>query len=304
MAGRRNALAESLAEGLVGHGLGRGAVVGAAPGRVGRRVQVEADEVVDVDPRQVLLAAGDRAADAELERRQHLVQRAAVGIEDDAGADLDDARVSGAVGRRVGLAFPGDADMGQEVVAGGGRLRHALVTALAVVTDGRGAHQDLRTIGCGCGHSRDEVAGADLTALEDLALDLVVPALGDRLAGEVDDGVAAAQSGNGRWSGERVPRDRRDTERSLGLLGGARQHRDGIAVVAQRADELGADQSGGAGEGDVHRIPLRTRRGGRINSAAVRYPAPQTRSCPRRDRRRRGEPRRRRPRRRRARRRG
>jgi hypothetical protein len=77
-----------------------------------------------VDPRHVLLAAGDRAAGAELERGDHLAQRAALGVEDDAGAHRDDAQAVGL--RGLGLALPADADVGEEVVAGRDLLAHGL----------------------------------------------------------------------------------------------------------------------------------------------------------------------------------
>ena len=51
------------------------------------RPEQDPDLVLDVDPGDVLVAAGQRPADAELERRQQLAQQAAVGVEDVAGAD-------------------------------------------------------------------------------------------------------------------------------------------------------------------------------------------------------------------------
>ena len=125
--------AERLGEVLVGDRLGRGAVDRRHSSVAVERREVDADEVVDVDPRQVLVAAGDRAADAGLEGRQHRLQRAAVLVEHDAGADVHDAQAE--LGRRVRLALPGDADLGEEVVAGRRVLADALVAVLAVVAD-------------------------------------------------------------------------------------------------------------------------------------------------------------------------
>ena len=72
--------------------------------------------VVEGDPAHVLLAGADAAAEPELERQEHAVERAAVGGEHDAGADRAPpgcpASAAGAVAR-----LPGDADLGEEVVA-------------------------------------------------------------------------------------------------------------------------------------------------------------------------------------------
>ena len=78
----------------------------------------DADDVVDVDPGQVLLAAGDGAADAELERRERLRQRTAVCVEHDTGPDGHHARPSA-----LRLALPRDAHRGEEVVAAAARPR-------------------------------------------------------------------------------------------------------------------------------------------------------------------------------------
>ena len=122
-AGRCRARPSAFENALLVTGSGALALTGPVPGVAVERGEVEPDDVVDVDPRQVLLAAGDRAADAELEERQHLRQRAAALVEDDAGADGDDAQAE--VGRAVRLALPDDADLGEEVVAGAASARRA-----------------------------------------------------------------------------------------------------------------------------------------------------------------------------------
>ena len=50
-------------------------------------------------------------------------------------------------------------------------------------------------------------------------LDLVVPALGDRLAGQVDDGVAAGQRRCGRGPGQRIPALGSNAERCAAFSG-------------------------------------------------------------------------------------
>ncbi len=101
-----------------------------------------------MDPRQVLPAARHRPADAELEERQHLLQRAAALVEHDAGADPHDAHAERLGGGR--LALPRDADAGEEVVAGRRLLGHRLVAVRAVVADRGGGDE----------HARARVGGA------------------------------------------------------------------------------------------------------------------------------------------------
>src|SRR3954466_776206 len=83
--------------------------------------------------------AGDRAAGAELERRDHAGERAAVRVEHHAGADPDDAHAE-LFGAR-GLMLPRGADLGEEAVAGGRRLVDDLVAPRPVPPDGRGRHE-------------------------------------------------------------------------------------------------------------------------------------------------------------------
>ena len=82
---------------------------------------------------------GDRAADAKLERQQHLRQRTTLAVEQDSGPDAHDAQAE-----RFGVlrfALPDDADVGEEVVARGSVLVEALVAVRAVVADRAGADQ-------------------------------------------------------------------------------------------------------------------------------------------------------------------
>src|SRR4051812_31734539 len=76
----------------------------------------------------------------------------------------------------------------------------------------------------------DEVARADLTALADGSLGLLRPALGDVLAGEVDDRVAPLERLSRSRSGERVPGDR-------AAAGAAREDGDLVAAGPQALDE-------------------------------------------------------------------
>ena len=175
---------------------------------------------------------------------------------------VDDAQAE--VGRPLRLALPDHADFGEEVVAGRGLLVEPLVAVRAVVADRGGGdeHARARLGRLDPGH---EVAGAELARAADAALGVVGPALGDVLAREVDDRVAAGERRGRRGLLLRLPRD--------GARGGrvARQRGDLVAAGAQALDELRAEQSAGSGDGDLHRGS--TTRGGSCLT-------PRSRTCP------------------------
>ena len=240
---------ERLGERRVGDRLGRRAVDGPLPVRIVKRREVEPDDVVDVDPRHVLAATGDRAADAELEGRQHRLEGSAARVEDDPCADEHDAQAE-RLGRQR-LALPGDAHVGEEVAASGRALVDALVAVLAVEADGgRGEqHAGTRVGGADAG---DEVACAELTALADRRLHLGAPALCDGLAREVDHGIATGERRNRRGAGERLPGDGVDPELTLRTVRVAGEHGHLVAPLLEGGDESAADEAGGSGDGHVH----------------------------------------------------
>ena len=86
-AGRSSARPSAFESSRLVTGLGAVELIDAAHLLVVERPEQDPDLVLDVDPGDVLVAAGERAADAELERRQQLAEEAAVGVEDVAGAD-------------------------------------------------------------------------------------------------------------------------------------------------------------------------------------------------------------------------
>ena len=88
----------------VGHRIGRRRVDRACHGGVSNRPAHQLDPVLAMDPGPVLPARSDRPAGAELERQQHLRQRAAVALEHESGADAHDARAR--AGRADGFGFP------------------------------------------------------------------------------------------------------------------------------------------------------------------------------------------------------
>jgi branched-chain amino acid transport system substrate-binding protein len=119
----------------VGDRLGRREVDGAQGGIGVQAEQHGADDVVGVDPGDVLPPAGDRPPDAQLERRQHLLQRAARLGQDHAGARNRHAHPE--LLGRGGLGLPLDADLREEVVRRRGRLVYPLVAVRPVVAGRR-----------------------------------------------------------------------------------------------------------------------------------------------------------------------
>src|SRR6185436_10278349 len=194
-------------------------------------------------------AAGDWTADAELERPQHLLERAAGGVEHDAGAHPRDAHAE--LARRPRLTLPLDADPGEEIRARRGVLGQALVAARPVVAGARGADERRRPR-VGRLDPGNEVASPGRAAVGDRALGALAPALGDRLAGEVDDGIAAGERGGRGRPGERVPALGRYAERGGGLRGVAREDGDAVAPGLEPLDERAAEKAGRAADRDVH----------------------------------------------------
>ena len=139
---------------------------------------------------------------AGLEEREHLPQRAAVLVEHDAGAHEHDAQPERLGGLR--LALPDDADLGEEVAAGRGVLGQRLVAVRAVVADRGGADEHARAADRRPSRPATRLRVPSSRESRMRRLRLVAPALGDVLAREVDDGVAAGErlGGAGR---RRVP---------------------------------------------------------------------------------------------------
>ena len=206
--------------------------------------------VVDVDPRHVLIAARHRAAEAEPKRRQQLLQQAAGRIEDEAGAD-DDQAYAGAADL-VGGALPLLDDLGPEILTGGRGLVHQALAAVSVVADRRLADQHPRLALQG----RDrlhQVAGAGAAALHDRRLRFLGPALGDRLPDQVDHPVDLVEClGRGALHA-RLPAE--PAHRGVGLagpLGIPGQPDDLVPAGEQRVADGGAERPAGAADQDPH----------------------------------------------------
>ena len=102
------------------------------------RMQDGADLVSDRDPAHVLAARTDATPEPETEREQQAGQHATLAAEHDAAADSRHA--NSRVDRRCCGPFPLRAHTGDEVVALGALLVERLVTAVAVIPDGRGIY--------------------------------------------------------------------------------------------------------------------------------------------------------------------
>src|SRR6185503_2419300 len=93
-----------------------------------------------------------------------------------------------------GLRLPGDGELRQEVVPRGRRLVEPLVAAEAVPAGPRLGDQYVRPLGLReLAERAHQVAGREDPRVADLALRIVRPALGDLLAQQVDDPVAATE---------------------------------------------------------------------------------------------------------------
>jgi hypothetical protein len=243
--------AERLGELEVPHRVGGDRVHRAADrGRVGR-VHVEPGQVGDVDPGHPLPAVAQRAAAAELERREHLGQRPAAGAEHDARPRRHHPH-AGLLGRGR-LPLPVDADLRQEVVGRRGRLGECLVAAVAVVAD-RGRRDEHGRFPRGLRDALHEVSGAyDATVADPVLLGRRPPPLRDRLAGEVEHGVDAVEGLGRRRSLERIPAD--------DPLGEVADHGPSPVRVAghhdravEQSQEPRSDESGRTGDERLHGV--------------------------------------------------
>jgi hypothetical protein len=243
-AGRPQGAAQRAGEGGVADGFRRRAVERSHQAGRGDGVGDQAHQVVQVDPAHPVVSGPERPAQAELERRQHARQGPAVEGQDQADAQAHDAhaQVLGPQGR----ALPAPADRAREAVEPVGGLVQHLVAAQAVPADGRAADQHGGPAvqpgdqgDHGPGHRQ---AGAD----DPPALGGRPQAVGDRLAGQVDDGVDPRVAGDLVQVG-----DDADWGGQAGGGGAvAGQGGDLVSRADQGRDQAPADQARGAGDQD------------------------------------------------------
>ena len=235
---------------------------------VGQREAQQADEVLEVDPRQPLPTGSQRSAEAQARRGQHLRQGPAVGGEHDPDAHAGDANAQR--GRRLGRGLPALAELGEVAVAAARRLVEHLVAAIAEVADGAGLDPHAGATREGLQRGGDALVEPDPRVL-DRAASGVVPPLQHRLAGEVDDRVDPTERGLQR----RIAAARVD-ELDLGAQGGPRRvgaadPRDHAVTVGEQAATQGAtDEAGRAEDEDVHASRLPQPRCARRPTTAAR----------------------------------
>ena len=198
--------------------------------------------VVQRDPGHPLPAGADRAAEPVLELRQQPRQHAAFGAEHEADAQPHHAHAE-PLGLHRG-ALPVGADALSERGPPARRLGQALVVALAVPADRRGAHQhgglDLQPPDQAhdiAGHA--QARGEDAVALGDGP-----QAVCDRLAREVDDRVDVRLVGKLREPGDQP--ERRGQCRGARRI--ARQHDHVVARAIERLHQPAPDEAGRPGD--------------------------------------------------------
>ena len=168
-------------------------------------------------------------------------------VEHEAGADPGHPEPG--LGGGAGGVLPLDADLGEEVVAGGAVLGEALVAPVAVVAHGRAGDEDGRRA-IEAGHRSGEEAGGLEAAVEDLLLAGRGPFLvADPGAGEVDHGVDALEGGGVDGAGPRVPGDA--VARCRRRLGPG-QPRHPMPVGRERRASRTTDEPASARDHDVH----------------------------------------------------
>ena len=174
---------------------GSGAVAFTGPDQraSSQRRQHHPDEIVAMDPSDVLASARDRTADAQAKRWQHLRERPARTVEHDTGAHLHRAHPQRVGRTRLGL--PLGAHLCKEVAARG-RLprrsapRRALRSSRSPRSSPARADGRPRRPRANPSH---EVACARSRGCRESPLHPLAPALCDRLAGKVHHRVAPRQ---------------------------------------------------------------------------------------------------------------
>jgi len=160
-------------------------------------------DVVDVNPRHPLFAGTEFAAGQGTERRDHTGQGTAVRSEDKADTEFDDAQAED--GGAASFILPGLAAFGEKAAALSGLFGENFIAAISIEADGGGADQDFGPM-LYAANGIDQMPGTLNAAVANACFDGGIPALGDGLTGEVDDGIHRIQAVERRLALERVPR--------------------------------------------------------------------------------------------------
>ena len=152
------------------------------------QMQHQPDQVVAMNPRPPLAARAERAAGAQLEGQEHGPQRAAAWPQYDANTDSRETNAE-----RLDFAsflLPGDRDVSQEVVTGGGLLGQLFLCAIAVEADRAGRNHDLG-FRFGLGDPGHQVSRADDPAVANGVFLGLAPSADDRFSRQMNHRVDA-----------------------------------------------------------------------------------------------------------------
>ena len=231
--------------------LRRGGVDRAAPALVVDRGEVDADHVVEVDPRHRLLPAGHRAADAEPERQQHLLAARRRGGR--ARRRCARARRGRRAPRRSRPRAPRPRRprpgrrrrAGRPRRSGRAGGRSSRPPRRRSAPSGAARRRACRRRGCACRSRATPGCGAALSSFQRWAMSS--PA---RCTTASRPASASAGAGPARWRSQ--PSVRRVAAAEDGDL---------VAALRELVDEQRADAAGAAGDGDA--LHARVRRGSR-----------------------------------------
>ena len=228
----------------VGHRVGRRDVDRAGEVRP-EQVLKGADLVVERHEAPVLVAFAEPPTEAEPEQWQQASPRAASARHHQPAARVHYAYTG--LARLVSGRLPGLDDLGEEAASAWRGLVDRPRAGVAVEADSRRGDEDRRLRIEHRDGMRDGLGAAD-PALPDLALVGIGPALvADADAGQMDHAVDPGQP---------IEVDRAATGVPLGLVGSdgaaADEPEHLVALAAKGGYERGADEAGGAGDGDLH----------------------------------------------------
>ena len=212
-------------------------------------------EIVEMNPRQVLLARSDGPAHSQLERWQHLRQRATGPAEYDARAQQHDTRAQ-PLGVHCG-ALPPPAQPRQKILAAAGRFREGFITAVAVIADGASGDEDARA-NLDLRHGPHQLPGhRDAAAFEDGAAAGRPPAAHQRFARQIHHGVAALDCRD-QPAERRVSVNQFDlgTQEAPGARRRSHPRDDGMPVALEPRNQRPADETGRARHEHTHVTPF------------------------------------------------
>ena len=211
-----------------------------------------------MNPRHILPARADRPAQPEPERRQHQAERAAVAAEHDAGPERDHPQAQ-CLGRACGR-LPVLAQPTQEVAGRDRVLIEDRLAAIAVVANGTSRDQDARPPPRAGDRAHQLLRNADAAVAKQLPPCRRPSACHERLAREVDHGVAGLERcgqslelfirhGDIDFGAESRP--------GAGLT--PRPHHNGVTGLTKHGNQRPSDEPCGPGDQHPHALVIRDR---------------------------------------------